>query len=69
MELLVQGVDIPCMGCGESVVTLEGGYLCPNCNLNVKEHIIKKASEVYKKSIEGPHPATAEEVAKGKFDK
>ena len=69
MELLVQGVDIPCMGCGESVITLDGGYVCLNCNLNVKEHIIKKAREVYKKSIQGPHPATAEDVAKGKFDK
>ena len=43
MDLLVQGVDIPCMGCCESVVTKDAGYVCQTCNLNVKEHVIKKA--------------------------
>ncbi len=69
MDLVIQGRDIPCMGCSMTVTTLAGGYRCNNCNLNVQEHITEKARQVYQKSIQGPHPATAEDVAKGKFGK
>ncbi len=45
------------------------GYRCINCNLNTQDHITEKARQVYQKSQQGPHPATAEDVANGKFDK
>ena len=69
MDLVIKGHDIPCMGCSMTVTTLAGGYRCNNCNLNTQEHITEKARQVYQKSLQGPHPATAEDVANGKFDK
>ena len=44
-------------------------YQRPDCNLNVEKHFLTRARNINAAAERGPHPATAEEAAAGKFDK
>ena len=75
LDQLIRGDDIACPGpeCSKVVRatdTKDGTpYSCPNCGLKLERYLLNRSRNINAAAAKGPHPATAEEAAAGKFNK
>ena len=73
LDQLIRGDDIACPECSKVVRATDNRegtpYQSPDCNLKVEQHLLRRARIINAAAERGPPPATAEDVAAGKFNK